>query len=685
MSRTPSSEPPVELNVIQAPEPLGPDALGSDALARRDQLTVALVGNPNAGKTSLFNRLTGLRARTANFAGTTIEHRIGAVRLESHNALLLDLPGMYSLDAATPDEQVAADALAGKLPSREAPDAVLLVLDATNLTRNLFLAAQVLELKQPTLIALNMSDVANEQGLLIDLDKLRDQLGCDVVTVSAKTGEGFGRLCDALSSLLDKLEPPQFTTPAECGNCCGCHYSARYDWAESVSGAAVQGGSESHSRLTDALDTILTHRVLGVAAFSMVMLLTFVLIFWLATIPMGLIEGLFEFTSGTVAQWLPEGDLSSLVTDGLIAGVGGVLVFLPQIAILFFALALLEDTGYLARAAFVMDRLMARVGLPGKAFVPLLSAHACAIPAIMSARVIDDRRDRLLTILVAPLLTCSARVPVYVMVISLLLGDRPIAAAALFAGCYALGIVAAFVMAWVFRRTLLPGRPRPLVIELPNYRMPSLAGALLQTRDRCWSFIKNAGTVILLISVVMWALATYPKTELADLPQARQAEIAAASEAGDEAAAEKLLGQAQLEQSFAGQIGQFIQPVFAPLGFDWKVSVGVVSSFAAREVVVSTMAVLYGLGDDTAEDDQTLIGSLRASTHPDGSPVFTTAMALSLLIFYVLAMQCLPTQAVTARETGSWKWAGVQLGYMSLLAYGAALATYQTALAMGLG
>lgn len=673
MSGTHSASSTPELSIVEAPA----------ATTKRDQLTVALVGNPNAGKTSLFNRLTGLRARTANFAGTTIEHRIGAVRLAEHNALLVDLPGMYSLDAATPDEQVASDALAGNLPGRDAPDAVLLVLDATNLTRNLFLAAQVLELKQPTLIALNMSDAAEQQGLAIDLEKLREHLGCDIVTVSAKTGEGFGRLCDAMNGLLDKLQPPAFQTPEQCAGCCGCQYSARYDWAESVGGAAVRGGSEAHSRLTDALDTILTHRVLGVAAFSLVMLLTFVLIFWLATFPMDLIEGLFEFTSGTVAAWLPEGDFSSLVTDGLIAGVGGVLVFLPQIAILFFAIALLEDTGYLARAAFVMDRLMARVGLPGKAFVPLLSAHACAIPAIMSARVIDDRRDRLLTILVAPLLTCSARVPVYVMVISLLLGDKPLAAAAVFAGCYALGIVAAFAMAWVFRKTLLPGKPRPLVIELPNYRVPSLSGALLQTRDRCWSFIKNAGTVILLISVVMWALATYPKTDLADLSAAQQAEIAAAVEAGDEAAAEKLLGQAQLERSLAGRIGQFIQPVFAPLGFDWKVSVGVISSFAAREVVVSTMAVLYGLGDDTAEDDQTLIGSLRASTHPDGSAVFTVPMALSLLIFYVLAMQCLPTQAVTARETGSWKWAGLQLGYMSLLAYGAALVTYQAALACG--
>jgi ferrous iron transport protein B len=359
------------------------------------------------------------------------------------------------------------------------------------------------------------------------------------------------------------------------------------------------------------------------------------------------------------------------------------LVFLPQICILFFMLSLLEDSGYLARAAFVMDRLMQRVGLPGKAFVPMLSAHACAIPAIMSTRVIEDRRDRLATILVLPLITCSARVPVYALVIALLFANNPVMAASVFTAAYALGIIAALAMAWLFKRTLLPGATRPLVIELPNYRLPSLRNALLQTLDRAMVFVKNAGTTILLITFVLWVAATYPKTSLDDLPAAAQANLQQLQRAGDTQAAERLMAQYSLERSVAGRVGRAIEPVFAPLGFDWKMSIGVVSSFAAREVIVSTLAVLYGLGDN--DDEAALTERLRTSTDSSGALVFTTAACLSLLVFYVLAMQCLPTQVITKRETGSWRWAAFQFGYMTVLAYVAALATYQTASAFGLG
>lgn len=656
-----------ELNVISGP----------GARPRSESFTVALVGNPNAGKTSLFNRLTGLRARTANFSGTTVEHRVGALRLPEHSVVLLDLPGLYTLEVSTPDEQVARDALCGDLAGHEAPDAVLLVLDSTNLSRNLFLAAEVLELGIPTVVALTMSDLADRQKLEIDLDALSESLGCPVAAVSSKHKTGLDGLRAELDALLGRLEPPAFDAAAACGSCSGCRYSDRYDWAEAVGARALRGGVEAPARVTELLDSVLTHRVLGLGIFGVVMLVTFLLIFSLATVPMDLIDQLFALTGATIAEWLPPGDFNSLITDGVIGGVGGMLVFLPQIAILFFMLALLEDSGYLARAAFVMDRLMARVGLPGKAFVPMLSAHACAIPAIMSARVIEDRRDRLATILVLPLMTCSARLPVYAMVAALLFGDAWLKGALLFAASYVLGIVAAFVMAWLFKATLLPGDARPLVIELPNYRLPSLRNALIQTAARCWAFIKNAGTVILLITIVMWALATYPKTELADLPAADRQRI----EALDADSADLALQEAQLEHSLAGRIGKGIQPLFAPLGFDWKTSVGVVSSFAAREVVVSTLSVLYGLGDEP-EDEDSLIGAVRNSRHADGSPVFTTATCLSLLVFYVLAMQCLPTQAVTARETGSWKWAVFQLGYMSVLAYAAAFVTYRAALAL---
>lgn len=645
-----------------------------------ESISIALVGNPNAGKTSLFNRLTGLRGHTANFSGTTVEHRVGVARFAGQGVALVDLPGLYTLDATTADEQVARDALIGKLPGESKPHAVVLVVDATNLKRNLQLAAQVLELGMPTVVALNMSDLAADQGLEIDSGDLANSLGCEVAPVSAKTGEGLKHLREAICRTLKAKAPPAFERKRDCEACPSCPYSERFDWAESVGASAIRGIADAPSRLTEALDPLLTHRVFGLAAFGVVMLLTFMLIFSLASIPMDLIDGFFGAASEAVAGWLPPGDFNSLVTDGVIGGVGGIMVFLPQIAILFCVLAILEDTGYLARAAFLMDRLMARVGLPGKAFVPMLSAHACAIPAILSARMIEDRRDRLATILVLPLMTCSARLPVYAMVVALLFGDSWLHASLLFAASYLLGIVAAFVMAWLFKRTLLPGDARPLVIELPNYRRPSVRNVLLQTADSCWSFIKNAGTVILVISIIMWALATYPHTALEDLPTDTQQRIAQL----DEAAAEQALSQAQLEHSMAGRLGKAIQPVFAPLGFDWKMSVGVLSSFAAREVIVSTLSVLYGLGEEP-EEEASLLGAMRASRHADGTPVFTGATCLSLLVFYVLAMQCLPTQAVTARETGSWRWAAFQLGYMSVLAYGAALVTYQTALAFGLG
>jgi ferrous iron transport protein B len=356
------------------------------------------------------------------------------------------------------------------------------------------------------------------------------------------------------------------------------------------------------------------------------------------------------------------------------------LVFLPQICLLFFVLALLEDSGYMARAALVMDRLMHKVGLPGKAFVPLLSAHACAIPAIMSTRVIEDRRDRLATILVLPLMTCSARIPVYAMVTALLFPGDPLKAAGLFAAAYALGITAALAMAWVFKRTLLKGPIRPLVIELPNYRVPSLRNALLLTYDRARAFVTTAGTTILVISIVLWGLANYPKTAESDMPVSVQTRLAELRDAGDEVGAAHLTQQIELEHSFAGRLGRAVEPAFAPLGFDWKMSVGVLSSFAAREVIVSTMAVLYGLGADGAEQGVgSLLDSLRHATRPNGALVFTPAACLSLLVFYVLAMQCLPTQAVARRETGSWKWPLLQFGYMSALAYVAALVTYQLA------
>ncbi|WP_425395842.1 ferrous iron transport protein B [Aeoliella sp.] len=660
--------------------------VGSDTSGARRTPVVALVGNPNSGKTSLFNRLTGLRAQTANFAGTTVEHRRGRVRVDGHAAELIDLPGLYSLDATTPDERVARAVVVGEGPV--VPDALVLVIDATNLERNLFLASQLIEasrtVERPMLVALNMMDLATKHGVHIDREKLAADLGCQVLPVSARSGDGFNELTSAISKLVDSPVGLPVQTQCACPSCDGCAFSKRYDWAESVARRAAGDPSVTLGRTTEKIDRFLTHPVVGLLGFAAVMFATFWTIYSLASFPMDWIESITAWSGEFLSHWLPAGDLRSLLVDGVVGGVGGMLVFLPQICILFFMLSLLEDSGYLARAAFVMDRLMQRVGLPGKAFVPMLSAHACAIPAIMSTRVIEDRRDRLATILVLPLLTCSARLPVYTLVIALVFSGSPVMAATVFTAAYALGIVAALCMAWLFKRTLLPGETRPLVIELPNYRLPSLRNALLQTFDRAMVFIKNAGTTILLISVVLWAASTYPKTSLTDLSAEQQATIVQLEEAGDAEAADHLLAEYSLERSITGHIGKAIEPVFAPLGFDWKMSIGVVSSFAAREVIVSTLSVLYGLGDE-GEDNPKLTERLAQSTHSDGTMVFTTAACLSLLVFYVLAMQCLPTQVVTKRETGSWGWAAFQLGYMTALAYVAALVTYQTASAFGLG
>lgn len=666
-----SATPELSLPVLSTPP----------ASAAGGPTTIALVGNPNAGKTSLFNRLTGLRAKTANFPGTTVEHRRADVTLGNTPVTIVDLPGLYSLDPTTPDERVACQALEGLLPGTPEPDLVLLVVDSTNLERNLFLAGQVLELGDPTVIALNLSDAAEKQGITFDLAELQQRLGCPVVPVSARTGSGIDQLLDVVQTTLRERKAPEVHAElAACGSCNGCQFSARYDWASRVSSASVRGEAAQQGRATEAIDRVLTHRVGGLLSFALVMAATFLTIFWAASFPMDLIEKLFEFAGETVGKWVPEGDLQSLLTDGVIGGLGGMLVFLPQICLLFFVIALLEDSGYMARAALVMDRLMHKVGLPGKAFVPLLSAHACAIPAIMSTRVIEDRRDRLATILIAPLMTCSARIPVYAMVATLLFPNSSLQRALIFTAAYALGITAALGMAWVFKRTLLKGPVRPLVIELPNYRLPSLRNALLLTYDRAWAFVKTAGTTILVISLVLWAAGTYPKTSVDEMPADVQARLAEMEAAGDEAGVAHLTKQTELEHSFAGRIGRTIEPVFEPLGFDWKMSISILTSFIAREAVVSTLAVLYGLGEEGADDGMnSLLASMGASKHADGSLVFTTATCLSLLVFYVLAMQCLPTQAVTRRETGSWKWPVFQLGYMSALAYIAALITYQVA------
>lgn len=593
----------------------------------------------------------------------------------------------------TPEELVVREALLGHLPSQPRPQAVVLLLDATNLERNLYLASQVLELGLPTVVALNMVDLAERSAIEIDVERLAAELRCPVVPVVARSGRGTQILRQQLEHLISPdYQPSRPDTGEGLCDCTGCPYKARYDWAEQVGARCVNGRHVAQGQRTDRLDAVLTHPWVGVGVFSGIMFTVFALIFWVAQYPMQWIEAGFGFVGSALGTWLPEGDLRSLLVDGVVGGVGGVLVFLPQIAILFFFLSLLEDTGYLARAAFVVDRLMRRVGLPGKSFVPMLSAHACAVPAIMSARVIESRRDRLVTIMVLPLLSCSARIPIYAMITALLFPRRPVLAALVFTGAYSLGIVAALVMAFVFKKTVLPGETKPLVLELPSYKLPSLRTALLATFDRARIFVRRAGTIILAVSIVLWLLATYPKSAPPQEAVALRAQAATLAAAGDAEQADRLRDEADrvsarsnLANSFAGRLGQWIEPAILPLGFDWQIGVGILSSFAAREVIVSTLAVVYGVGEAAVDDDPgSLYDSLRAAVRSDGTPVFTVATSVSLLVFYVLAMQCLSTQAITRRETGTWRWPLFQLGYMTVLAYTMALATYQILLRVGI-
>lgn len=686
-------------------------------------MRVALVGNPNCGKTTLFNRLTGLRAKTSNFPGTTLECRVGKLVVDKTTIDILDLPGLYSTQHAQSEELLAAQALHGGLPGVERPDAAVVVVDATCLARHLYLASEVRESGIPMVVALTMMDQAKHQGLTICLETLGKELDAVVVPVSGRTGEGLAALSGAVAELVEHPELGQhaagkaasMTDRIACTACSTCPHTNRHTWACGVGNAAA--GTDEGTELgpkTEAVDKALTHPLLGLVFFSLLMAGLFILLFKLANYPMDWIDAGFGALGEWVGGALPEGLINSFIVDGLIGGVGGVVIFLPQICLLFLVLTLLEDTGYLARAAVVADRIMHKVGLPGKAFIPMLSAHACAIPAIMSTKAIETRRDRLITILVLPLMTCSARLPVYAMIIALLFADNAIMGGVVFYGAYTLGIVAAMFASFVFGKTILKGKPQELVIELPPYRWPSARVALLTVWDRALVFLKQAGTVILLISIILWVLLTFPQAPEGKLPgiaseadvaayevyDAHAEQLAAELEAMDEAADESLFAAQSealeeataardnmharyaTEYSIAGRAGKAIEPVFAPLGFDWRIDVGVVASFAAREVVVSTLAIVGGIGEDAAEDEDSLVEMMRGMKRPDGSPLFTMATSLSLLVFFVLAMQCLPTQAVTKRETGSWKWAILQFGYMTVLAYTAALVTYQVVSAL---
>ena len=726
--------------------------------------TVVLTGNPNCGKTTLFNALTGLRARVGNYAGVTVERKEGALTGADalHPVTILDLPGTYSLSPQSPDEQIARDILFQRVADVPAPDLVVIVADASNLQRNLYFATQVIELGHPTLLVLNMIDVARDQGHEIDTEALSKALGVPVIPMVASEGEGldvlrqtlrsqaktpgtrhviprefnelpegFGREAQAIETALEGHFPHRSRLAAaeallllsdeRALSTDGGTGSPRYpetliqqvqlarqrleaagvDWRSAAIEAryARLFAIEQHvtretappgELLSDRIDRVVTHRVWGLLIFVAVMALMFQSIFWLAKYPMDGIEAAVDALAQWVGSSMPPGDLNDLITRGAISGVGSVVIFLPQICLLFLFIGLLEDTGYMSRAAFLMDRLMSRVGLHGKSFIPMLSSFACAIPGIMATRTIETRQDRLATILVAPLMSCSARLPVYTVLIAACIPQRNGWPGLTLLMMYLLGIAGALGMAWIFKKTLLRGEPPMLILELPPYKRPMLGAVLRQMWDRSKLFLRRAGTVILGINILLWFLATYPRSsELEEQFSQRRAQwkqsvsnppTPAETETGlqldHEEAGEKL------RQSFAGRLGRAIEPTLKPLGFDWKIGIGIVTSFAAREVFVSTLSVVYNVGGD-GENTASLAEVMKSERRSDGRAMYTPLTGITLMVFYVFAMQCVSTVAVVRRETNSWKWPIFQTVYMTSLAWILAFLTYQIGTRLG--
>jgi len=614
---------------------------------------VALVGNPNTGKTALFNALTGSRQKVANYAGVTVERKEGFVTTATGRSLsILDLPGTYSLRARSPDEAVTRDAVLGRLAGETPPDVVVAVADATNLRLVLRLILELKAVGRPMVLALNMYDIAQRQGLRIDLDGLQRELGCPIVTTVATRKRGIDDLTAQVDALIASGAIPTASTWHEpsAAEIRGAHREA-----QRLLKAYVRP-PERPDTLTGRIDAVLLHPLAGLAILLSLLFLMFQAVFTWAGPPADLIEAGFTWLGAAVGEALPQGLLRSFIADGLIAGVGSVIVFLPQILVLFFFIILLEDFGYMARAAFLMDRIMGGAGLHGRAFIPLLSSFACAIPGIMAARVIDQKRDRMTTILVAPLMTCSARIPVYTLIIGAFIPDRTVGPGLnlqglVMFGLYATGILSALAVSFVIRKVFWRGAVEPFLMELPTYKLPSAENVLRNLLLRAQIFLSRAGRIILPLMVLVWFLSTFP------------------------APPSGATGPA-IDYSFAGMIGQAIQPLFAPIGFNWQMVVALIPGFAAREVAVAALGTVYAVGDAEAN-----VGALGARLAENWS----LATGLSFLAWYVFAPQCVATLGVVKRETNSWGWTAVMFVYMVTLAYLASLVVYRAAVALGAG
>lgn len=710
-------------------------------IRRRPSASIAVVGNPNSGKSTLFNRLTGLRQRTGNYPGVTVEKNVGITRIGDLSLELVDLPGMFALSANSLEERIAADVVLGRIPGMDRPAGILAVVDSTHLYQGLYLVQQLLELNLPLVVALTMTDAAKASGVSVDSEALRQRLGgVTVCPVVATTGQGVDDLKTALAALPDapKPVPPVFwselsaaseelardlpaTVPrfeieralidndstlavevagylGENGEARLNEYRARlfgtepplanearrrYSWVREVM-REVQHAAPVISTWSSKVGQFVNRPVPGTIGLFVVMAIVFQAVFAWATPLMDAIDSATAVLGAFVAANLPDGAIASFVSDGVIAGVGSVVVFLPQILILFLFIIVLEDSGYLARAAYLMDRTLRSVGLSGQSIIPMISSFACAVPGIMATRVIPNRRDRIATILAAPFMTCSARLPVYALLIAAFVpqtrvGFMNLQGVVLF-GLYMLGIVAGLGTALVLRKTALRGPKPTFALMLPEFRRPNFRTVMIQLLGRAMIFLRRAGTVIFAVAVVVWALSYYPRSaEIRDAGIANQAQ-AAASLTGDELEiARARIGNEtaalQLEQSWLGRAGKVVVPVFEPLGWDWKVSAAVIASFPAREVVIAVLGTVYAVGDDA--DEATLTERLTAARHPDGTPVYSLPMVIGLLIFYACCLQCAATIAVIRRETNSWRWPVFAWCYMTTLGYLGALLAFQ--------
>lgn len=698
---------------------------------------LALIGNPNSGKSSVFNRLTGLQQKVGNFPGVTVDKKIGTYQLANGQSIdLIDFPGAYSFYPTAQDEKIVVQTLANPLDENY-PDAILYVADFTRLEKHLLLFTQIKDLGLPIILGLNMADMAEERGRKVDTELLSEKIDTPVVILSSHSGEGFPELEEHITALLKREYDAAFTPYYQASNTerqiaadlaeafpanstyqhilLAHHYNwlpfltekqratvaqsvkaadfkslshqveetmARFDRFEPLAKASIHETATDTAGFTEKVDRILTHKFFGPLIFLGLMFFVFQAIYAWAGYPMDGIEWVFGKLNETVKAVLPAGWLADLLTDGILAGLGGVVIFIPQIAILFFLINLLEEVGYMARAAYMFDSLMHFFGLNGRSLVALISSGACAIPAIMSTRTIANWKERLITILVAPFISCSARLPVYVVLIGFVVPARENDGffnlqGLAFMGLYLLGIFAALGTALFFKYILKTEERSSLMLELPEYRRPLLRNVTLNVWDKVRSFVVEAGKVILVISIVLWALASYgPSSEMAAATE-RAATIAATQNLDDNAR-DDLEASLRLEASYAGQMGKYIEPVIRPLGFDWKMGVAIICSFAAREVFVGTMATIYSVGS-AADDEAGIIERLTRERDPvTGEQVYNTATSASLLIFYVFAMMCMSTLAVVKRETKSWKWPVFQFFLMTGIAYVASFIVYQS-------